>query len=186
MNRTSPIIVFVLMLGVVAGCRSDASREEEPIRRALEMEGASQQAERVHLAISEDGRPRLWMEADKLWRFEEDTVRVELAGEETPVQGAVFDSEGRKRATFKAGKVSYIEKEHTFILEYGVEVQTTEGQRLSTERLIWNERSRQWYAPGFVRYRTKEEEMQGYRLRADESLEHFSMAEITGQVIIRR
>ncbi len=188
MSRVSVSIILLVVNLLVAGCASDASEEMEHIRYALDMEGASQQAEEVHLAISEDGHPRLWLEADRLRRYEGDTLWVELTGNEgeRSIVGRIFDEEGRRIAVFRARRVIYLERERTFILEHAVEVETVDGQGLATEKLIWEEAKGRLYAPGFVRYRTKTEEIQGYRLQTDERLEHFRMAEVTGQVTIRK
>ena len=55
---------------------------------------------------------------------------------------------------------------------------------LKTEFLIWNELDRRVKTSGFVHITTPRENIQGYNLDADENLENYEIAQVTGQTIV--
>ena len=67
-------------------------------------------------------------------------------------------------------RLTYLDEERQFLAEGRVVVQTTSGKTLRSEELTWDEAARRLRTDGFVRITTPEEQLQGYRLDADENL----------------
>jgi LPS export ABC transporter protein LptC len=102
----------------------------------------------------------------------------------TPVTASLFDETGAATSTVHARRLIYHDQSRRFEARGGVVVETHDGKRLESEVLFWNEADRQVRTPGFTRITTPTEQIQGYGLVADENLDTYSLARITGQVTV--
>lgn len=141
----------------------------------------------VDYAISYEGQPRMQVRAPYMAEYiEEDSAYTVLSG--TPdgdtgrVQVVIFDSAGSLSATIWASRVVHDEDTDLYEATGDVEVTTPEKRRLESEHLAWYEAERRVRTPGFVKITTPTEQIQGYKLNADEDLSRYTLAQITGQV----
>lgn len=84
----------------------------------------------------------------------------------------------------ESDRLTYLDEERRFLAEGRVVVQTASGKILRSEELTWDEAASRLRTDGFVRITTPEEQLQGYRLDADEDLDTYTLARITGQVLV--
>lgn len=141
----------------------------------------------VTLALSMDGHRRALVRAPYLARFEhEDSTFARFgpaaAHDTTRVSVDVFDEAGEPTANVEADRLTYYDSDRRFLAEGRVVVQTETGKTLRSEELTWDEAAGRLRTDGFVRITTPEEQLQGYRLDADENLDTYTLARITGQV----
>jgi LPS export ABC transporter protein LptC len=142
----------------------------------------------VSLSLSMDGRPRALVRAPYLARYERDDSTFTrfgpaAPGDTTRVAVRVYD-EGRPTATVEADRLLYLDRDRRFVAEGRVVVETATGKTLRSEALTWDEADGSLRTDGFVRITTPTERLQGYRLVADEGLETYTLARITGQVTV--
>lgn len=183
--RPSRICLWGIALVVLlAGC----AREGDTIPPGVPLEDVpDQETWDVALSLSMDGQPRALVRAPYLARYEradstfarfgptaEDTSRVAVQ---------VFD-DGQPTATVEADRLLYLDEERRFVAEGRVVVVTETGKTLRSESLTWDEAERSLRTDGFVRIITPNERLQGYQLVADEGLETYTLARITGQVTV--
>lgn len=174
--------VAVAALLLIAGC----AEREVPPEVADVAERPDQESWGVVFDIEMDGLQRASLSAAHMARFERDTTFARFGpgdtGERVRVQ--VYDENGMHSATVEAGRLDHLEESRVFVARGDVVVESVTGRRLEGERLVWDEAAREIRSDGFVRITTPTERLQGYRLVADESLDTYRLARITGQVEI--
>jgi LPS export ABC transporter protein LptC len=175
-------VIVVSLTLMLAACS-----EREPAPAQVEQaDRPDQESWDVEFSIEVDGRPRARLAAPYVARFERADstyARFGPSGARTDrVQVLVFDDSGALSATVEAERIDHYENTRTFVATGDVVVQSETGRRLESERLLWHEADRELRSDGFVRITTPSERLQGYRLVADESLDTYRLARITGQV----
>ena len=133
--------------------------------------------------------PRLQIHADYIAKYEDpDSTYMVLQGHPDSLQSRVtayiFDEAGDSSATIFSNQMIYYEEERRFEALGEVLVLTREQKQLETEYLIWMEVERTVNTQGFVRITSPTEKIQGYDLQADEDLENYEIARITGEAIV--
>jgi LPS export ABC transporter protein LptC len=164
------------------------AEREVPAGEAELAERPDQESWGVDVNLEMGGQPRANVIAAYVARFERtDTTFARFSGadgEPARVYVRVFDTTGAPSATVEADRITYYEEQRRFLAEGRVEVVTETGKRLEGERLTWDEAAGELRSDGFVRITTPTERIQGYRLVADETLDTYHLARITGQVEI--
>jgi len=172
-------LALALALGACAE-RPAPPPAEEPADRP------EQESWRVDLAVEIGGSPRARIQAPYAARYERpDSTFARFAG--TPddpgrVLAHVYDASGAPSATVEADRIDYFEAERRFVAVGRVVVDARGDRRLEAERLTWDEEAAELRSDGFVRITTPTERIQGYRLVADETLDTYRLARITGQI----
>ncbi|MEL7363090.1 MAG: LPS export ABC transporter periplasmic protein LptC, partial [Bacteroidota bacterium] len=105
-----------------------------------------------------------------------------LPGDTVRVAVQLYDEDGQPSAFMTADQLRYFDRRQRFEAQGNVHVVTADEKRLYSEHLAWDEQSRRVTTDGFVRIVTPTEQIQGYRLNADESLDTYTIAQVTGQV----
>lgn len=139
------------------------------------------------IQTSENGLPRIHIEADVMQKFEtEDSTYMVMQGDTSSdrVLVRLFDEQGQPSAVIKANRVIQNEGERRFEARGDVEVVTVTGKRLESEELRWQEDERIIRSSGFVRIETPTEQLSGYELEASEDLESYRLERVTGQVTL--
>lgn len=179
---------------LVAGCSADDRRAQAMEEWEEETRPVSESWD-VRYTVSEsdpdDGssRPRLYMEAGYMASFESDSSYTVLqpSGQEAEprVSAIIFSAEtGDTSAVIAADRIIYRDEHRQFEAEGNVVVDGTEERRLWSERLLWAEADQRLHAPGFVRIQTPTERIEGYDLDADENLDNYVVARVTGEAEI--
>lgn len=183
--RPSRICLWGIALVVLlAGC----TRESDTIPPGVPLEDVpDQETWDVALSLSMDGQARALVRAPYLARYERADSTFARFGPTADDTGRVavqvYD-EGQPTATVESDRLLYFDDERRFVAEGRVIVQTETGKTLRSESLTWDEAERSLRTDGFVRITTPTERLQGYRLVADEGLETYTLARITGQVTV--
>lgn len=188
MTRVLAYIIPVLLL---AGCQRQAPPVS--VEAVHDEERPAQESWDARFAIINGGQPRVLVEAGYMAQFERgDSTYVLLEpaeGDTGPANDAyvtayLFDADGDSTATLTADRLYYYDAERRMEARGQVVVVTREGKRLESEHLEWLEVEEQVRTDGFVRITTPKEQIQGYDLVADEDLETYQVARITGQVMV--
>ena len=139
--------------------------------------------------VLDGDKPRLQIHADYIAKYEDpDSTYMVLQGHPDSLQSRViayiFDEVGDSSATIYSNQMIYFEEDRRFEAHGEVLVLTRENKQLQTEYLIWMEVERTVNTEGFVRITSPTEKIQGYDLKADEDLENYEIARITGEAIV--
>jgi LPS export ABC transporter protein LptC len=177
---------FLLLAMGVALLGTTGCTERQPLPEGvLDADRPDQETWNVAFDIDIDGIRRARLEAGYAARYERGDstfARFEPPAPGGRVQVQVYDPQGRLSATVEAARFDYLEDRRAFVATGDVVVQSVTQRRLEGERLIWDEGARELRSDGFVRITTPTERLQGYSLVADESLDTYRLARITGQV----
>lgn len=142
----------------------------------------------AQIRTSDEGRPRLHMEAPVMRKFQhEDSsyVRFERDTSDVRIVVRLFDEQGMPSAVIHADEVIHLEDEGRFDVRGDVQVVTVEDKRLESEQLRWYEKERLIRSGGFVRIETPTEQLSGYDLEADENLDTYRLERVTGRATLR-
>ena len=176
-------LIGLLLVGMTAAC-SRSPRENLP-SDAFEPDQPDQESWGAVYRLRENGEPRLEINAGYMARHETQDSTYTLmtpASDSVQVELVWFDDAGRRQGTMYGDKVYYYENDQRLVAEGDVVAITRDSTRLETDRLRWNREAETLHAPGFARIITEDERIQGYDLTADERLESYSLARVTGQV----
>ena len=184
MTTLRSFILGAVACALLAGC----TRRTDTIPPHVVLEDLpDQETWDVTLALSMEGQRRALVRAPYLARYEHRDSTFARFGpaddrDSARVHVEVFDEGGAPSATVEADRLTYFDAERRFVAEGDVVVQTESGKTLRSEALTWDEAARRLRTDGFVRITSPDEQIQGYRLDADENLDTYSLARITGQV----
>lgn len=180
MSRYLPLFLIALIL---AGCvqrGAPETPEPEPGERP------DQESWDVTVIMEMDGRTRARLQAPYLARFDYvDSTAAHftmLPDDPRRVLVDVYDSEGQPSATVEANQIIYREEYRIFDATGDVVVIGRDQRRIESEHMTWDEAAAEMRSKGFVRITTPTERLSGYDLVADESVDTYSLARITGQV----
>lgn len=176
---------LALLVLLAAGCRRAAapSEADAPAAPAPDRENWD-----VRFRVSQDGAPRLVITAPYMAYYDHPDSAYTVVGADPAAPGGrvtveVFE-DGAAAATVTADRLRFPEGSDAYTLTGGVRVDTPEGRHLETDTLVWFEGRREIETDGFVRITSPTERIQGYDLVADEDLERYTLARISGQVEI--
>lgn len=180
MRRSTTLFLVAIIL---VGCEQ---RYEQEVLAPEPGERPDQESWDVTVILEMDGKPRARLQAPYLARFEyaDSTAAHFTMLPEDPrrVFVDVFDSEGQPSATVEANHIVYREEYRVFDATGDVIVVGRDQRRIEGEHMTWDEASAELRSKGFVRITTSTERLSGYDLVADESIETYTLARITGQV----
>ncbi len=186
--RCVPYLIVPFCVWAVTGCYDpDAAVPSLEDVRAEQM--PDQESWLIRFDVLDGEQPRVQIYAGHSAKYETSdstyTVLTALPDDEGQfVKAFMFDEQGDSSATITARELVYHEVDRRFEAKGEVVVLTRDDKRLETEYLVWLEVDRRLYTSGFVRITSPVENIQGYDLKADESLENYEIARVTGQVVV--
>ncbi len=183
-----PAYAMLVVCIVTAGCRPVA-RDAPTVEEIQEEQRPLQESWGARFSVAEAERPRVAIKAAYMAKIEQADstyllLRMDDSAPGERVMAYLFDEAGDSSAVVVANVLYYYEADRRFEARDNVIVTTVDNKRLETEHLVWDETERKVTTPGFVRITTPKEQIQGYELDADEDLEHYSLARVTGQVLV--
>ncbi|MCW3077967.1 MAG: hypothetical protein JWO32_2576 [Bacteroidetes bacterium] len=94
----------------------------------------------------------------------------------------MFDEEEKTSATLKGKFGVRYDLSKRMEARYNVEVINTKGEKLETERLVWDEVTKRIYTDAFVKITTNKEIIMGKGLESNQDFSKYEMKEITGTI----
>ena len=176
------LAVLFCALSLLACARADEEQPTEAELAAL----PDQESWDAVLRIDEAGLPLLVLEAPYLARYDRrDSVFTRfgsLAADTSRVRATLYDDAGAQSALVEADRLTYHDQERRFEAQGRVRVITPGGRRLESEQVDWDEDSRQLRAPGFFRFTSPAERIQGVGLVAAEDLSRYAFRQASGEL----
>lgn len=181
-------MVFIFLWLAVSGC-VEPDIATPTLQQIQQGPLPDQESWYTQFDVIDGERPRMQIHADYMAKFENvDSTYMILEGHPDSLNSRVlaylFDEQGDSSATIWADQMVYFESERRIESKGNVIVTTTDEKQLETEFLIWHEIDRRVRTDGFVRITTPREDIQGYNLDADEDLENYEIARVTGQALV--
>lgn len=184
----------LLLLGIALSACEQRSGSPAAVDEADPSERPTQESWDVRYTVSqvlrgeEVSRPRLHVEAGYMAVFDHDSTYTLLQhdrdSQAEQTVAFLFDEAGDSTATVTANRFFYYTDDRRMEADGDVRVRSAEERLLETEFLIWDEEAQRLQAPGFVRLRTPTEQVEGYELEGDETLQTYEIRRVTGQVTL--
>lgn len=133
----------------------------------------------VKLQYSDSGRKTVELQAEEMNHFQGDEGRrVEF---QKGFKVTFFGKEDSANSVMKAQQGTLYEAEQKMVARNNVVVNNAKGERLNTEKLIWDRDSGKIHTDEFVKITRDDGVIQGNGLEAEEDLNKYRIHEITGE-----
>jgi LPS export ABC transporter protein LptC len=183
-RRTGYAPLLLLLAVFLSACGQRETRVT--VESVMEETRPDQESWSPKLFISQEGHPRIHMRAAYMARYETpDSTYMVLGagdGEGDRVRVDLFDESGDSSAVVFADRITYFERERRFVARGAVRAHTPDNKHLYSEHLSWSETDRRIRTPGFARIEMPDRTLSGYGLTADEDLENYSIARVSGAI----
>lgn len=97
-----------------------------------------------------------------------------------------YDAEMNIISRMKSDYAIHYEKEHRWEARNNVEVVNLKGEKLNTEKLIWDERENKLLSDNFVKITTSKEIIMGNGFEADQDFSHYKIFNVTGHITLNQ
>ncbi|MFB6249177.1 MAG: LPS export ABC transporter periplasmic protein LptC [Salinibacter sp.] len=182
------VLVAAGLLGPLSGCEYRSRTGPAVPTDSAQGQTPSQKTWDATFTLSEKGRRRAIIRAARMDQYSTDDSTYSIwrtLSDTGRVRSYIFEK-GDSSATITADSVVYYPKEGRFEAYGNVVVQTTEGRRLESERLTWNQFDRKIRTQRFVHITTPTQDVRGNGLVADEDLESYQIGEFSAKVEVEK
>jgi LPS export ABC transporter protein LptC len=97
-----------------------------------------------------------------------------------------YDAEMNVISKMKSNYAIHYEQEHRWEARNNVEVVNVKGEKLNTEKLIWDERANKLLSDNFVKITTSKEIIMGNGFEADQDFSHYKIFNVTGHITLNQ
>lgn len=180
MSSDKPIFVLVLLVLMTAACENDIEKVKLLTSQAvLPVESATG----VEIIYSDSARLKAKIMAPELNRFSGTNNYIELP---KGVKLEFYDQQMHITSTMTADHA--IRKEREMIVEArrNVVVVNEKNEKLNTEHLVWNERTKKIYSEEFVKITTPDEIIYGNGFEADQDFSRYKIKNIKGTITVKK
>lgn len=178
------VVGLILCLGLAMGCEHRTREGEALPPDSLQRRGPSQVTRDARFEMTEGGRRRAVIRADRMQQYQTDDSTYSVwrtPGDSARVHSFIFE-EGDSSATITADSVVFFNQEGRFEAYGDVVVLTQENRRLESEHLTWLQSDRTIRTRRFVHITTPSEDVRGNGLVAEEDLETYQIGKFTAEV----
>lgn len=180
-NQKSMIKSIAILLGaaMLFSCKNDM---QEVQQQQILPDGPTESARDVELSFSDSARIQMTLKAALVERYKQDEEEKTLFPEGIEVQ--FIDPNGQPGTHIRADHaVKYEDKKET-IATGNVVVTNAKGERLNTEKLIWDEKNERIFTDEFVQVTTPKQVIMGTGLEADQQFSWYEIKNIKGTLAI--
>lgn len=96
-----------------------------------------------------------------------------------------FDENEKISATLKADYAVRYDVTHRMEAKYGVQVVNKNGEKLETEKLIWDENSQRIYTDAAVKITTDKEVIMGRGMESNQDFSKYELKQVTGTIQLK-
>jgi len=171
---------LVVWLGLNA-CTNDM---REVMRLPSNQLSPSQVGDSITLMYSDTSHLRVMLQASRMLVFTKNTrepMRILPKG----VYVTFFDNDGAISATLRANYAVHYEMTQVMEAKYNVVVVNLKGEKLETERLVWNEATKKISTDAPVRISTGEQVIKGVGLESNQDFSEYKIKQVTGVIQLK-
>lgn len=174
--------LHLFMLMALAGlfCACETNRDEV-MALSKNLILPSQTGKDVTMLYSDSAILKVKLQAPEMQIFERD-VKEKITILPKGFFIIFYDALGKESSTMKADYGVRYETSRRMEAKYNVEVVTAKGEKLNTEHLVWDEKTKKISSNQFVKITTAKEIIMGNGLIANEDMSQYEIKEVTGTV----
>lgn len=183
MNSRARIpLVFISGLFFILFSSCDMSKEEDKVNKMLSDTLFSERAEVVEIRYVDSGLLKAVLYAPVLERFPTNPPYTLF---DQGVKGYFYDQNGKIDNSLKANYAISHDEEKIVELKNNVELINVKKERLNTEKLIWDQKSRKIYTDQFVKITTPENIIYGNGFEANQEFTSYRIFDVKGMVSVK-
>jgi len=167
-------VVFFLVL-LFSACTNDLKDVMALPRNEL---SPSQVGDSVTMLYTDSAQLKIMVKANRMLVFSKNT-KEPLTILPKGVFVTFFDDQEKVSATLKANYGIRYDQTKRMEARYAVEVVNKKGEKLETEKLIWDEKSKRIYTDAFVKITTGKETIQGYGMESNQDFTKYEIKKVT-------
>jgi len=133
------------------------------------------------LIYSDSGKVQILVKTPLIHRYDKEKVFMEMP---KGIKVLFFDSTLTANSWLTANYAKSYDNDNKFEAKYDVVVVNVKGERLNTERLVWDTQKKIIYSDQFVRITTKDRVLLGEGMEADERFDKWKIIYPTGSIDI--
>jgi len=141
----------------------------------------SQTGKDITMLYSDSSVLKIKLTAPQMLMYEKD-VKEKMTVLPKGVYVVFYDANGKENSTLKANYGVRYEASKRMEVKYDVEVVNVNGEKLNTEQLTWDEKTKKITSKSFVKITTAKEIIMGKGLEANQDFTEYEIKEITGTV----
>jgi LPS export ABC transporter protein LptC len=141
----------------------------------------SQTGKDITLLYSDSTILKIKLQAPQMQMYDKD-VKQKVTIMPKGLYVIFYDDNGKQTTTLKANYGVRYEEAKRMEVKYNVEVINANGEKLNTEHLIWDEKTKKITSDAFVKITTAKQIIMGKGLEANQDFTKYEIKEITGSV----
>jgi LPS export ABC transporter protein LptC len=144
----------------------------------------SQIGDSVTLLYTDSAQLKIMLKANRMLVFDKN-VREPLTILPKGVFVTFFDDDEKISSTLRADYGVRYDLSKRMEAKYAVEVVNKNGEKLETERLIWDENNKRIYTDAFVKITTATEVIRGKGMESNQDFTKYQIKQVTGTIQLK-
>jgi LPS export ABC transporter protein LptC len=144
----------------------------------------SQIGDSVTMIYTDSARLKIMVKANRMLLFTKN-VSEQMTVMPKGVFVTFFDEHEKVSATLKGNYGVVYDVSKRMEVKHAVEVVNRNGEKLVTEKLVWNELTRKIYTDAFVTITTGKEIIMGHGMESNQDFTKYQMKKITGTIQLK-
>ena len=141
----------------------------------------SQVGDSVTMLYTDSAKIKIMLKANRMLMFQKN-VSEPITVLPKGVFVTFFDEDEKVSATLKANYGVRYDVSKRMEVKYAVEVVNRNGEKLETEKLVWNEISKKIYTDAFVKITTARQIIMGQGMESNQDFTQYQLKKVTGTI----
>jgi LPS export ABC transporter protein LptC len=169
----------LLLIPFLQACHTE--KDQEKVLKILQDSVHTERAETVEIRFSDSGELNAILYASVMERF---PVKEPYTVFPEGINGFFYGKNGKVDNNVKAGYAISQDQEKTVELRNNVQLVNVKKEKLNTEKLIWDQKTRKIYTDQFVKITTPDNIIYGNGLEADQNFSEYRIFDVKGVVSV--
>ncbi len=178
------IIIVIVTLIILNACNVDYAKQNVAKQQKGDTMLFTQEGKNITINYTDSGILKAKIFAPLLIGFTKENS--EIIKMPQGIKGVFYNKDGQKESTLTAEKgISYQTKKITEVTQ-NVVITNVKGERLNTEKLIWDQNTQKIYTDKFVKITTPTEIITGDGMKSDQDFRHWEITKPRGIISIKK
>lgn len=174
-------VVFACLLAFLTACTNDL---KDVMALPGNKKSPSQIGDSVTMLYTDSSQLKIMLKANRMLVFDKNVLEP-FTILPKGVFVTFFDNEEKISTTLRADYGVRYDLSKRMEAKYAVEVVNNKGEKLETERLVWDENTKRIYTDAYVKITTADEVIRGKGLESNQDFTQYSLKNITGTIRLK-
>lgn len=181
MFRIHIFVSFFFLLGIFYSCTNDLKDVMALPHNTI---SPSQVGDSVTMLYTDSAQLKIMVKANRMLLFDKNVTEAFTV---LPKGFFVtfFDEHEKVSATLRGNYGVHYEVSKRMEAKYAVEVVNKNGEKLETEKLTWDERTKRIYTDAFVKITTNKEIIMGKGMESNQDFTKYELKKVTGTIQLK-